>query len=195
MQGSNLLQKAARGMASVAFSYQDVMEQPNKPHVEYRKVSSDHVQTIKVNGKEILQVRLGSCVPLQHYFLTFLQPNTRRTDSVHPGHVTSPPNTTGTAENSPPPNTQPKTLHKLDAVPALTHPQVAPEGLTLLAREAMVDIAHLLRTSHLQQLRNILDDKEASANDKFVALELLKNANIAAGVGDGRHHGVSLLMR
>lgn len=60
-------------------------------------------------------------------------------------------------------------------------PQVAPEGLTALAREAMVDISHLLRTSHLQQLRNILDDPEASANDKFVALELLKNANIAAG--------------
>lgn len=58
---------------------------------------------------------------------------------------------------------------------------MAPEGLTLLAREAMVDIAHLLRPSHLQQLRNILDDPEASANDKFVALELLKNANVAAG--------------
>ncbi len=56
-----------------------------------------------------------------------------------------------------------------------------PEALTLLAREAMVDIAHLLRPAHLQQLRNILDDKEASPNDKFVALELLKNANIAAG--------------
>ncbi|MEW5314605.1 MAG: hypothetical protein WDW38_006088 [Sanguina aurantia] len=59
--------------------------------------------------------------------------------------------------------------------------QVAPEGLTALAREAMVDISHLLRTSHLRQLRSILDDPEASANDKFVALELLKNANIAAG--------------
>jgi len=62
-----------------------------------------------------------------------------------------------------------------------THIQVEPEGLTLLAREAMVDIAHLLRPGHLQQLRNILDDPEASPNDKFVALELLKNANIAAG--------------
>lgn len=60
--------------------------------------------------------------------------------------------------------------------------QVEPEGLTLLAREAMVDIAHLLRPSHLQQLRNILDDPEASKNDKFVALELLKNANIASGM-------------
>jgi fumarate hydratase class I len=59
--------------------------------------------------------------------------------------------------------------------------QVAPEGLTLLAREAMRDIAHLLRPGHLQQLRNILDDAEASGNDKFVALDLLKNANIAAG--------------
>jgi fumarate hydratase class I len=58
--------------------------------------------------------------------------------------------------------------------------QVAPEGLTLLAREAMRDIAHLLRPGHLQQLRNILEDPEASGNDKFVALDLLKNAVIAA---------------
>ncbi len=59
--------------------------------------------------------------------------------------------------------------------------EVAPEGLTLLTKTAMRDIAHLLRPGHLQQLRNILDDAEASSNDKFVALELLKNANIAAG--------------
>jgi fumarate hydratase class I len=59
--------------------------------------------------------------------------------------------------------------------------QVAPEGLTLLAREAMRDIAHLLRPGHLAQLSRILQDPEASANDRFVALELLKNANIAAG--------------
>eukprot|EP00201_Polytomella_parva_P011293 CAMPEP_0175062470 /NCGR_PEP_ID=MMETSP0052_2-20121109/14186_1 /TAXON_ID=51329 ORGANISM="Polytomella parva, Strain SAG 63-3" /NCGR_SAMPLE_ID=MMETSP0052_2 /ASSEMBLY_ACC=CAM_ASM_000194 /LENGTH=584 /DNA_ID=CAMNT_0016328495 /DNA_START=23 /DNA_END=1777 /DNA_ORIENTATION=- len=58
--------------------------------------------------------------------------------------------------------------------------QVAPEALTLLSREAMIDIAHLLRPGHLQQLNNILNDPEASANDKFVALELLKNANIAS---------------
>ena len=45
----------------------------------------------------------------------------------------------------------------------------------------MRDIAHLLRPAHLQQLRNILDDPEASDNDRFVALDLLKNANIAAG--------------
>ncbi|MSO85546.1 MAG: fumarate hydratase [Rhodospirillales bacterium] len=54
-------------------------------------------------------------------------------------------------------------------------------ALTLLAREAFHDISHLLRPSHLAQLRAILDDPEASANDKFVALEFLKNANIAAG--------------
>ena len=59
--------------------------------------------------------------------------------------------------------------------------QVEPEALTTLAREAMWDIAHLLRASHLQQLANILDDPEASANDRFVALDLLKNANISAG--------------
>src|SRR5438477_12818182 len=45
----------------------------------------------------------------------------------------------------------------------------------------MRDIAHLLRPGHLKQLSSILDDKEASPNDHFVALELLKNANIAAG--------------
>ena len=45
----------------------------------------------------------------------------------------------------------------------------------------MRDIAHLLRPGHLAQLRTILDDHEASPNDRFVALELLKNANIAAG--------------
>jgi fumarate hydratase class I len=59
--------------------------------------------------------------------------------------------------------------------------EVEPAALTLLAREAIDDISHLLRASHLQQLRSILDDPEASPNDRFVALELLKNANIAAG--------------
>ena len=59
--------------------------------------------------------------------------------------------------------------------------EVQPEALTLLARTAMRDIAHLLRSGHLAQLRAILDDREASPNDHFVALELLKNANIAAG--------------
>jgi fumarate hydratase, class I len=59
--------------------------------------------------------------------------------------------------------------------------EVGAEALTLLARTAMRDIAHLLRPGHLAQLRAILDDQDASANDHFVALELLKNANIAAG--------------
>ncbi|HEV8297838.1 MAG TPA: fumarate hydratase [Acidimicrobiales bacterium] len=54
-------------------------------------------------------------------------------------------------------------------------------ALTLLTREAMRDIAHLLRPGHLAQLRRILDDPEATANDRFVALDLLKNASIAAG--------------
>jgi fumarate hydratase class I len=59
--------------------------------------------------------------------------------------------------------------------------EVDPEALRLLTDTAMHDIAHYLRPGHLQQLRTILDDPEASANDKFVALDLLKNANIAAG--------------
>src|SRR4030081_427340 len=61
--------------------------------------------------------------------------------------------------------------------------KVAPEALTLLARQAVNDWQHLLRPGHLAQLAAILDDPEASANDKFVALDLLKNANIAAGKG------------
>jgi fumarate hydratase class I len=59
--------------------------------------------------------------------------------------------------------------------------QVEPEALTLLTSTAFRDIAHWLRPAHLQQLRRILDDPAASANDRFVALDLLKNANIAAG--------------
>ena len=59
--------------------------------------------------------------------------------------------------------------------------QVEPEGLRLLTAEAMRDISHLFRTGHLASIAAILDDPEASANDRFVALELLKNANIAAG--------------
>ena len=59
--------------------------------------------------------------------------------------------------------------------------QVSPEALRLLAYEAIHDIQHLLRPGHLAQLATILKDPEASANDRFVALDLLKNANIAAG--------------
>jgi fumarate hydratase class I len=58
--------------------------------------------------------------------------------------------------------------------------KIDPEALTLLARDAMVDVAHLLRPSHLAQLAKILEDPEASENDRFVAMELLTNANIAA---------------
>jgi fumarate hydratase class I len=59
--------------------------------------------------------------------------------------------------------------------------QVAPEALRLLTETAMHDIAHYLRPAHLIQVRKIIDDPQASNNDKFVALDLLKNANIAAG--------------
>ena len=65
--------------------------------------------------------------------------------------------------------------------PLGTFLKVTPEAITLLTQTAMRDIAHLLRTDHLQQLSNILSDPEASANDRFVALDLLKNASIAAG--------------
>jgi fumarate hydratase class I len=59
--------------------------------------------------------------------------------------------------------------------------EVDPEALRLLTDEAMHDIAHYLRPAHLAQLRRIVDDPEASPNDRFVALDLLRNANIAAG--------------
>ena len=59
--------------------------------------------------------------------------------------------------------------------------QVQPEALTLLTETAIHDISHYLRAEHLQQLANILKDPESSPNDRFVALDLLKNANISAG--------------
>jgi fumarate hydratase class I len=59
--------------------------------------------------------------------------------------------------------------------------RVMPEALEQLALAACKDVSHLLRPGHLRQLANILKDPEASANDRFVALDLLKNANIAAG--------------
>ena len=59
--------------------------------------------------------------------------------------------------------------------------RVSPEAITTLTSAAMFEIAHYLRTPHLHQLAQILDDPEASGNDRFVALDLLRNANIAAG--------------
>ena len=59
--------------------------------------------------------------------------------------------------------------------------RVSPEAITTLTSAAMFEIAHYLRTPHLRQLAQILDDPEASGNDRFVALDLLRNANIAAG--------------
>src|SRR3954447_15483146 len=59
--------------------------------------------------------------------------------------------------------------------------EVAPQALRLLTDTAMHDIAHYLRPAHLAQLRRIVDDPQASPNDRYVALDLLKNANVAAG--------------
>ena len=58
---------------------------------------------------------------------------------------------------------------------------VSPEAITRLTEIAFHDISHYLRAAHLQQLANILKDPESSPNDRFVALDLLKNANISAG--------------
>ena len=58
--------------------------------------------------------------------------------------------------------------------------QVDPEGLTVLAEAAFKDVSHLLRAAHLQQLKNILNDPESSDNDRYVALEMIKNAVISA---------------
>ncbi|MEY4361668.1 MAG: hypothetical protein RL391_974 [Actinomycetota bacterium] len=84
------------------------------------------------------------------------------------------------------PDDTPYRLVTTDGVSTFTTPEgtflkVAPEALTRITAEAMRDIAHFLRPGHLQQLRNILDDPEASDNDRFVALDLLKNAAISAG--------------
>ena len=59
--------------------------------------------------------------------------------------------------------------------------KIDPEGIAQLAAEGFSDTSHLLRPAHLAQLAQILDDPEASENDRFVAMDLLKNANIAAG--------------
>jgi fumarate hydratase class I len=59
--------------------------------------------------------------------------------------------------------------------------RVSPEAIRQLTAEAMHDIAHYLRPAHLAQLRRIIDDPESSGNDRFVALDLLKNVNISAG--------------
>ena len=59
--------------------------------------------------------------------------------------------------------------------------KIDPEGIAALTAEAFSDTSHLLRAEHLEQLAKILDDPEASDNDRFVAYDLLKNANIAAG--------------
>lgn len=59
--------------------------------------------------------------------------------------------------------------------------KIAPEALSELAFQAFHDVSHLLRPAHLASLRAILDDPDASSNDRFVAMDLLKNANISAG--------------
>ena len=84
------------------------------------------------------------------------------------------------------PDTTEYRLLGTDGVDTFTTPhgeflRVDPSAITLLTRTAMRDIAHLLRPGHLEQLAKILKDPEASANDRFVALDLLKNASIAAG--------------
>jgi fumarate hydratase class I len=70
---------------------------------------------------------------------------------------------------------------RLEALGAREFLVVEREALRTLAEAAMADINHLLRPAHLAQLAKILDDPEATSNDKFVAYDLLKNANVAAG--------------
>ncbi len=83
-------------------------------------------------------------------------------------------------------DTTPYRLLSTDGVSTVKHGDhefltVTPEALSMLAATAIREISHLLRPGHLQQLAKIIDDPEASSNDKFVATELLKNANIASG--------------
>ncbi len=105
---------SAPASAAKAAGFQPIFEHAHDLPVAWRKLTSDHVRTLEVAGRRVLEV--------------------------------------------------------------------APEALTLLAATAMRDVAHLLRPGHLAQLAAILDDPEASPNDHFVALELLKNANVAAGM-------------
>ncbi len=100
-----------KSLAMSDFQFQEIFEF-GPDQTEYRKLSSDHVSTVEVDGRSILKVD--------------------------------------------------------------------EQALTWLATEAMRDISHLFRGEHLAQLRAILDDPESSENDRFVALELLKNANVAA---------------
>jgi fumarate hydratase, class I len=84
------------------------------------------------------------------------------------------------------PDTTPYRLVTTEGVSTFDTPEgtflkVEPGAITALTAEAMRDIAHFLRPEHLGQLRKVLDDPEASDNDRFVALDLLKNAAIAAG--------------
>ena len=72
-------------------------------------------------------------------------------------------------------------IEEVEGPDGLKFLKIAPEVFTQLAEAAMHDIAHYLRPAHLAQLRKILDDPEASPNDRFVALDLLKNASISAG--------------
>ncbi|KAK8795393.1 hypothetical protein WA588_004237 [Blastocystis sp. NMH] len=94
------------------FVYQDIFENAKPDTTKYRKITSDYVSTIEVDGKKILKV--------------------------------------------------------------------APEGLTLLAETCMKEVSHFLRTAHLEKLVQIMEDPEASDNDKYVAMNFLKNAKIAA---------------
>lgn len=113
---SSILRQIVKGqtrtLSGTPFHYQPLFDLSADKTTQYRKITSDHVSTVDVNGIKFLKVD--------------------------------------------------------------------PAGLRLLTSEAMKDIAHLLRPAHLQQLSNILKDPEATQNDKFVALELLKNANIAS---------------
>jgi len=61
--------------------------------------------------------------------------------------------------------------------------KVSPEGLSLLTEKAFQDVSHLLRPSHLKQLETILKDPESSDNDRYVALEMLKNAVVEKKTG------------
>src|ERR1700739_4842165 len=74
---------------------------------------------------------------------------------------------------------------------------VSREAVRALSEAAFGEINHYLRPGHLKQLASILDDKEASSNDKFVALDFLKNANIAAGAPLPRFpvHGPAITLR
>mmetsp|Transcript_13912 Transcript_13912/g.29699 ORF Transcript_13912/g.29699 Transcript_13912/m.29699 type:complete len:628 (+) Transcript_13912:159-2042(+) len=140
-------------------------------------IASNHADAIKTSNA-------------QHRWLSSQVEVTKSTTSPIKKKVKPPPpefSYTPLFDLAPDTTTEYRRILPASAVETVTLPdgtsmlRVTGEALRTLSSAAFGDIAHLLRPAHLAQLRNILEDPEASDNDRFVAMELLKNANIASG--------------